>query len=149
MACTSLGAGGATASPALAVSVASLHAAFATVPDPRRAQGRRYALPALLTLAVAAILANHLTEQAVTEWGADQRHAVKRALDSPKGVTPRQATPQRHFQRRDPAPLAAAPSRHFAPPVAAAVRDARGVSGPRADRPLPRSRGGPRPGSDP
>jgi len=86
--CPSLGAGGATAPPALGVSVASLHAAFATVPDPRRAQGRRYALPALLTLAVAAILANHLTEQAIAEWGADQSRAVEQARGFPEGITP-------------------------------------------------------------
>lgn len=125
MECTLLGAGGATASPALGVSVASLHAAFATVPDPRRAQGHRYALPALLTLAVAAILANHLTEQAIAEWGAAQSRAVKQARDFPKGITPHQSTLQRLFQRLDPDALATALTRHFDPPVAAGARPRR------------------------
>ena len=35
-------------------------AIFATVPDPRRRQGLRFALPAILALAVAAIFSNHL-----------------------------------------------------------------------------------------
>jgi len=118
MECTLLGACGATASPTLAVSVASLHAAFASVPDPRRAQGRRFALPALLTLAVAAILANHLTEQAIAEWGADQSRAVKQALGFPRGITPHQSTLQRLFRRLDPAALATALTRYFDPPAA-------------------------------
>ncbi len=139
MECTSLGASGATAPPALAVSVASLHAAFATVPDPRRAQGRRYALPALLTLAVAAILANHLTEQAIAEWGADQSRAVKQALGFPSGVTPHQTTLQRLFQRLDPAALATALTRYFDPPVAAGERP-RGSHGVAVDGKAQRGR---------
>jgi len=118
MECTSPGADAPPAPPALVVSMASLHAAFATVPDPRRAQGRRYALPALLTLAVAALLADQLTEQAIAEWGADQSRAVKRALGFPKGVTPHQTTLQRLFQRLDPAALATALTRYFDPPAA-------------------------------
>lgn len=139
MECTSPGASGATASPALAVSVTSLYAAFATVPDPRRAQGRRYTLPALLTLAVAAILANHLTEQAIAEWGADQSRAVKRALGFPRGLTPHQSTLQRLFQRLDPAALAAALTRHFDPPAAAGERP-RGSQGVAVDGKAQRGR---------
>ncbi len=44
-----------------------LLAAFAVVPDPRRAQGRRFALPAILALAVAALLANHLSVLAIAQ----------------------------------------------------------------------------------
>ncbi len=40
------------------------------LPDPRRRQGTRYPLAAVLTLAVAAILSNHLTLLAIAEWGA-------------------------------------------------------------------------------
>src|SRR4051812_15878869 len=142
MECTMPGTRGATASAvprALAVTVARLHAAFATVPDPRRAQGRRFALPAILTLAVAAILANHLTEQAIAAWGADQRVALKRALGVPTGVTPHQSTLQRRFGRLDPAHLATALTRSFAPPVAAGERP-RGSQGVAVDGKAQRGR---------
>jgi hypothetical protein len=55
----------------------SLAAAFAHVPDPRRHASVTYALAAILTLAVAAILANHL--------------AVLRPLGVPTGRTPCQS----------------------------------------------------------
>ncbi len=132
MECTSSGAIAAMSSPAppaLAVTVARLHEAFATVPDPRRAQGRRFTLSAILTLAVAAILANHLTEQAIAEWGADQSRAVKQALGFPKGVTPHQSTLQRLLQRLDPAALATALTRYFDPPaVGERPRGSQGVA---------------------
>lgn len=70
---------------ALSVSPTSLAAAFATVPDPRRAGSVIYPLPAMLTLAVAAILANHLSVLAIAEWGARQRPAVLTALGFPAG----------------------------------------------------------------
>ena len=54
----------------LSVSPRSLAAAFAHLPDPRRQASVTYALSALLTLAVAAILANHLSVLAIAEWGA-------------------------------------------------------------------------------
>ena len=57
---------------------ADLLAAFAAVPDPRHARGRRFALPALLALAVAAILANHLSVLAIAQWGARQRRPPTR-----------------------------------------------------------------------
>ena len=53
----------------LPVSPASLAAAFVTVPDPRRVGSVIYPLPAILTLAVAALLANHLSVLAIAEWG--------------------------------------------------------------------------------
>jgi len=45
-------------------------AAFAHVPDPRRAASVIYPLPAILAMAVAALLANHLLVLAIAEWGA-------------------------------------------------------------------------------
>lgn len=63
-----------TPSPdALSVSPTSLAAAFADLPDPRRAASVRYPLPAILALAVAAILANHLSVLAIAEWGGRGR----------------------------------------------------------------------------
>lgn len=53
----------------LFVSPTSLAAALAAVPDPRRAGSVVYPLPAMLTVAVAAILANHQSVLAIAEWG--------------------------------------------------------------------------------
>ncbi len=53
----------------VSVSPTSLAAAFARVPDPRRAASVVYPLPAILALAVAAILADHLSVLAIAEWG--------------------------------------------------------------------------------
>lgn len=93
---------------------ANLLAAFAAVPDPRRAQGRRFALPALLALAVAALLANHLSVLAIAQWGARQRPELLRALGFRDGTTPHQSTLQRLFRRLDPAALSAAVGDYFA-----------------------------------
>jgi predicted transposase YbfD/YdcC len=94
---------------------ATLAATFATVPDPRRPQGRRFPLAALLTLAVVAILSNHLSVLAIAQWGKRQSREVLTALGFPDGITPHQTTLQRLFRTLDPHPLAAALSRCFAP----------------------------------
>ena len=99
----------------LAVSPTSLAAAFATVPDPRRAGSVTYPLPALLTLAVAAILANHLSVLAIAEWGARQSAAVLTALGLPTGRTPCQSTLQRLFRQLDGHALAATLATCLAP----------------------------------
>jgi len=99
----------------LSVSPRSLAAAFARVPDPRRAKSTTYALPALLTLAVAAILANHLSVLAIAEWGARQSPALLRTLGFADGRTPCQSTLQRLFRKLDGHALSAALSAHFAP----------------------------------
>ena len=101
----------------LPVSPRSLAAAFAHVPDPRRHASVTYALAAMLTLAVAAILANHLSVLAIAEWGARQSPDVLRTLGFPDGRTPCQSTLQRLFSKLDGHVLAAALSAHFAPPV--------------------------------
>ena len=101
----------------LSVSPRSLAAAFAHVPDPRRRASVTYALAALLTLAVAAILANHLAVLAIAEWGARQSPDVLRTLGFPDGRTPCQSTLQRLFSKLDGHVLAAALSAHCAPPV--------------------------------
>jgi predicted transposase YbfD/YdcC len=101
----------------LSVAPRSLAAAFAHVPDPRRHASVTYALAAILTLAVAAILANHLSVLAIAEWGARQSPALLRTLGFPAGRTPCQSTLQRLFSKLDGHALAAALSAHFAPPV--------------------------------
>lgn len=101
----------------LSVSPRSLAAAFSAVPDPRRTASVAYTLPAILTLAVAAILANHLSVLAIAEWGARQSPDVLRLLGFPQGRTPCQSTLQRLFRKLDGHALSMALSRYFAPAV--------------------------------
>src|SRR5436309_10865864 len=73
--------------------------AFAQVKDPRRKQGQRFTLTAILLLALAAMLSNHVSELAIAQWGAGQSDEVKKALGFKKGKTPDQSTLNRLFQR--------------------------------------------------
>ncbi len=104
--------------------------AFAAVCDPRSRQGRRFTVAALLTLAVAAMLANHLSPFAIAQWGAEQDAASKRAMGFPKGVTPHQSTLSRLFRRLDPAVLSAVLTDHGAAHASpdACVRGAAGIA---------------------
>ena len=88
------------------VSPQSLAAAFADVPDPRRAASVRDPLAAILTLAVSAILANHRSVLAIAEWGARQSPEPLRTLGVDDGRTPCQSTVQRLFRHLDGAALA-------------------------------------------
>jgi predicted transposase YbfD/YdcC len=99
-------------------SPASLAAAFRHVPDPRRAASVVYPLPAVLALAVAAMLANHLSVLAIAEWGARQDAPTLAALGFPNGRTPCQSTLQRLFRRLDGDALSARLSACFAPHAA-------------------------------
>jgi len=103
--------------PPTPVLFATLHARFATLPDPRRPQGRRFSLVALLTLSVAAILANHLSVLAIAEWGAAQTDEMRRALGFADGVTPHQTTLHRVFARLDACLLAATLAYAFGTPA--------------------------------
>jgi predicted transposase YbfD/YdcC len=103
----------ATASPLLFP--AAFRAAFAALPDPRRAQGRRFPLAALLTLAVVALLSNHLSVLAIAQFGKRQSPAILAALGFPAGRAPHQSTLQRLFRKLDPLPLAVALTACFAP----------------------------------
>lgn len=100
---------------AQAVVSSSLAAAFAHVPDPRRAASVGYPLAAMLSLAVAAILANHRSVLAIAEWGARQDATMLAALGFPPGRTPCQSTLQRLFRQLDGDALAARLSACFAP----------------------------------
>jgi predicted transposase YbfD/YdcC len=91
----------------LTVSATSLAAAFAQVPDPRRAASVTYPLSAILALAVAAILANHRSVLAIAEWGARQDAPMLAALGFADGRTPCQSTLQRLFRQLDGDALAA------------------------------------------
>jgi predicted transposase YbfD/YdcC len=105
-----------------------LVAAFATLPDPRRAQGKRFPLAAILALAVVALLSNHLSVLAIAQWGNRQSRDILVALGFTQGVTPHQSTLQRLFRKLDPLPLAVALTACFAPTCDAAD-DVRGSVG--------------------
>ncbi len=108
----------------------TLLAAFASLPDPRRAHGRRFPLAAILALAVTALLANHLSVLAIAQWGKRQSPAVLAALGFLDGVTPHQTTMQRLFRKLDPLPLAVALTACFAPtpPADAPLRGSVGIA---------------------
>lgn len=93
----------------------SLAAAFAAVPDPRRAASVRYPLAAVLALAVTALLANHRSVLAIAEWGARQAPALLTSLGFPAARTPCQSTLQRLFRQLDGDALAATLAAHIAP----------------------------------
>lgn len=102
--------------PSLVVSPNDLLSAFARVPDPRRRQGTRFALPAILALAIAAILCNHLSVLAIAEWGSGQCHDLLKTLGFADGITPHQSTFQRLFRKLDLDALSSALTTHFAMP---------------------------------
>jgi predicted transposase YbfD/YdcC len=104
----------------LVVSHTSLAVAFAAVADPRRAASVIYPLPAVLALAVAAILANHLSVLAIAEWGARQDATVLAALGFPTARTPCQSTLQRLFRQLDGHALSARLTACFGPSAAPA-----------------------------
>ena len=106
---------GATSPPParLGLDPGTLLAAFATIPDPRGRQGRRFSLAAILTLAVAAILSNHLSVLAIAEWGSWQLPALLQELGFQHGVTPHQSTIHRVFAKLDPHSLSVALERHL------------------------------------
>src|SRR5258708_11918651 len=66
----------------------SLLAAFAGVPDVRSRHGRRSQLPALLTLATAAMLAGARSLYAIAQWGRLPPPEVCRALGFSEGSMP-------------------------------------------------------------
>lgn len=99
----------------------SLASAFTEVPDPRRAASVRYPLPAILAMAVAAILANHLSVLAIAEWGARQEESLLAALGFPEGRTPCQSTLQRVFRQLDGDALAATLTAWVGPSAAPAT----------------------------
>jgi predicted transposase YbfD/YdcC len=102
----------------LAIAPTSLAAAFAAVPDPRRAASVTYPLAAVLALAVAALLANHRSVLAIAEWGARQDGALRAALGFPTNRTPCQSTLQRLFRQLDGDALAATLAAYVAPAAA-------------------------------
>ena len=116
------------------VAARSLAAAFLRVSDPRRVASVAYPLAAVLSRAVAAILANALSELAIAQWGARQPAERRRALGFPDGRTPCQSTFQCLFCTLDGQALSAGyptPVRGYpnVAPVAVALPVAAGSRG--------------------
>lgn len=122
------------------LSLSALLSVFATVPDPRRRQGVRFALAAVLALAAAAILSNHLSILAIAEWGSTQRSDLLRTLGFPDGVTPHQSTIQRLFRKLSPDSLSEALASYFARSPSSAGERARGSQGVAIDGKAQRGR---------
>lgn len=117
----------------------TLPQAFATIPDPRRKQGTRYSVAAILSLAVVAVLANHTSVLAIAAWATRQTRHVRRALGFRRDTTPHQTTIQRLLARLEPADVAAAVGRVFDPHVPGALRQ-RGSQGVALDGKAQRGR---------
>ncbi len=66
----------------------SLYEAFQGVPDPRQASGRRYPLPAVLTLVATAMLAGARSLYAIAQFGRDRGRRFAKALGFARGTTP-------------------------------------------------------------
>src|SRR5258708_14683423 len=79
----------------------SLLAALAGVPDVRWRHGRRSQLPALLTLATAAMLAGARSLYAIAQWGRLPPPEVCRALGFSEGSMPAVTTLHYAFRRLD------------------------------------------------
>ncbi len=71
--------------------------AFSSVPDRRRAKGRRHSLPAILALATAAMLCGARSLYAIAQWGRDQEPELIRSLGFTHKKTPCVATLHRVF----------------------------------------------------
>jgi DDE_Tnp_1-associated len=84
--------------------------AFAQVPDPRRARGRRHPLPALLALSAAAMLSGARSLYAIAQWGRLQPPEVVQALGFTRPRTPTVSTLPLVFKDLDVAAFEAAVS---------------------------------------
>lgn len=80
---------------------ASLLQAFAQIPDPRAARGRRHPLAAILTLVVAAMLADARSLYAIAQWGRLQSAETVRALGFTRAKTPTVSTLHEVFKLLD------------------------------------------------
>lgn len=72
-----------------------------TIPDPRRAQGRRHSLPIVLLLAILALCCGHTSYQAMSEWSENYQDLLTKQLPFLSGHTPDGATFHRVFSRLD------------------------------------------------
>lgn len=69
---------------ALLIDEASLYKAFEQVKDGRKAKGKRYPLPLLLTIILLGKLAGEKTISGIVDWVQERRSVLKRLLNWPK-----------------------------------------------------------------
>ncbi|MCI0460048.1 MAG: ISAs1 family transposase [Gemmataceae bacterium] len=79
----------------------SLVEVLATIPDPRQARGKRHPLTAVLSLAVAAILAGCKSLEAIAQFGRDHGPPLAHALGFRRGKTPAKSTFSELFRALD------------------------------------------------
>jgi hypothetical protein len=75
--------------------------AFAQVPDPRNPKGTRHPLPAVLGLAVLAMLTGAKSYSAIAQFGRDKGAALAHALGFRRGKTPAKSTLSTLFRALD------------------------------------------------
>jgi DDE family transposase len=114
--------------PVLTGAVGSLAAAFAALPDTRRAASVRYPLPAILALSVAALLAGQHSVLAITQWIARQESAQLEALGFPPGCLPVQSTLHRILGHLDLDALVRQVQASFAPITAPTSAGLQGIA---------------------
>jgi hypothetical protein len=102
------------------VPFAPLLSALEQIPDPRRAQGRRYPLPHLLLLSVLAVLAGATSYRGILVFIAVHRERLNVVFGVRLRRAPAVNTLRNLFQALDPAALEAAFRRHAAHLAAAA-----------------------------
>jgi len=79
---------------------------LATVPDPRKRRGQRYAWTVVLTLIVAAVVSGERHGRGIGQWVRERREVLCQRLDL--GRVPSEATLRRALQQVDPVQLTAA-----------------------------------------
>ena len=79
----------------------TLVGALRTVPDPRDRRGVRHALPVILALSLAAVLAGARSFTAIGEWVSDQDHALMVQLGVTRAARPSESTIRRVLSRVD------------------------------------------------
>lgn len=112
-----------------ATPVPPLVAAFASVPDPRRRQGRRYPLPFLLCALVLALLCNCDTLEAVGQWCEEHHDLLAAYVPRQRFHTPTGSLYRRLLPRLSVAHLEAALAVWVRGSLAAAADDALALDG--------------------
>ena len=79
----------------------SLWDALASVPDHRRAEGKRYPLASLLLIAVAALLAGRRDQLGIVRWGRRLNHETLKAIGIGRGRAPAPSVWCELFQKLD------------------------------------------------
>lgn len=74
---------------------------LATVPDPRRGQGRRYPLPQMLAMTLMAMMSGHHGYRPTERFVHDNADALRRLLDWPREAMPSNVTLRAVLQALD------------------------------------------------